>query len=145
MFPHVVTVFNVWEDDDLGKHYNITILRGVLLDISKGANIAKTGLSDADAATLYIPFIVTAESTTGDVKRYKEPKAFYAADNPGEFWTLDSGGESSSTSTYFAKGEISEQMSLKELRQAHEYVYDVSTVDIRDFGGDMAHWQVGGK
>ena len=36
-------------------------------------------------------------------------------------------------------------MSLKELRQAHEYVYDVSTVDIRDFGGDMAHFQVGGK
>ena len=72
--------------------------------------------------------------------------AYFTRQNPSlQEKTLDSGGESSSTSTYFAKGDISEQMSLKELRQAHEYVYDVSTVDIRDFGGDMAHWQVGGK
>ena len=66
MFPHVVTVFNSYEDDDLKMHSSITILRGVLLDVSKGTNVAKTGLADADAATLYIPFSVDAVSTTGD-------------------------------------------------------------------------------
>ena len=36
-------------------------------------------------------------------------------------------------------------MSLKELRQVYDFAYDVSTVDVRDFGGEMQHWQVGGK
>lgn len=79
MFPHTVTVFNSYEDDDLKIHNSITVLRGVLLDVSKGTNVAKTGLADADAATLYIPFSVDAVSTTGDKKTYVEPKAFYAA------------------------------------------------------------------
>ena len=52
MFPHVVTVFNSYEDDDLKMHNSITVLRGVLLDVSKGTNVAKTGLDDADADTL---------------------------------------------------------------------------------------------
>ena len=36
MFPHTVTVFNSYEDDDLKMHNSITVLRGVLLDMSKG-------------------------------------------------------------------------------------------------------------
>ena len=134
MFPHVVTVFNSYEDDDLKMHSSITILRGVLLDVSK-----------ADAATLYIPFSVDAVSTTGDKKTYVEPKAFYAAENQQGLWTLDSGGHSNSTSTYFVKGEVSEMMSLAQLQEKYDYAFDVSTVDVRDFGGDMMHWQVGGK
>ena len=82
MFPHVVTVFNSYEDDDLKMRYSVTILRGVLLDVSKGTNVAKTGLIDADAATLYIPFSVEAVSTTGDKKTYVDPKVFYAAKEP---------------------------------------------------------------
>lgn len=146
MFPHVVTVFNMWENPDtLETLYYVTILRGVLLDISKGTNIAKTGLTDADTATLYIPFTATAESSTGDAKTYVDPKEFYRAENKSELWTLDSGGQSSSTSTYFAKGEITDAMSLARLKEEYDYVYDVSSVDVRDFGGDMRHWQVGGK
>ncbi len=146
MFPHVVTVFNMWENPDtLETLYYVTILRGVLLDISKGTNIAKTGLTDADTATLYIPFTVTAESSTGDAKTYADPKKFYRAENKSELWTLDSGGQSSSTSTYFAKGEITDAMSLARLKEEYDYVYDVSSVDVRDFGGEMRHWQVGGK
>ncbi len=145
MFPHTVTVFNSYEDDDLKMHNSITILCGVLLDVSKGTNVAKTGLADADAATLYIPFSVDAVSTTGDKKTYVEPKAFYAAKDQQGLWTLDSGGHSNSTSTYFVKGEVSEMMSLAQLQEKYDYAFDVSTVDVRDFGGDMMHWQVGGK
>lgn len=36
-------------------------------------------------------------------------------------------------------------MSIKELKAARDYVFDATTVDIRDFGGDMQHWQVGGR
>lgn len=145
MFPHVVTVFNSWENDDLEQCYALTILRGVLLDVSKGANIAKSGLSDADAATLYIPFDVLAESTTGDIKTFAEPKAFYTAEDKSALWTLDSGGQSNSTSTYFVKGEVTDAMSFSKLVEAYDFAFDVSTVDVHDFGGNMAHWQVGGK
>ena len=36
-------------------------------------------------------------------------------------------------------------MSLAQLQENYDYAFDVSTVDVRDFGGDMMHWQVGGK
>lgn len=145
MFPHTVTIFNTWEDNDLEQHYNLTILRGVLLDISKGANIAKSGLSDADAATLYIPFNVHAESTTGDIRSFAEPKAFYSAADKTALWTLDSGGQSNSTSTYFVKGDVTDAMTFAKLSETYDYAFDVTTVDVHDFGGDMAHWQVGGR
>lgn len=145
MFPHVVTVFNAYEDDELVTRYSVTILRGVLLDVSKGTNVAKTGLSDADAATLYIPFSVDARGADGVRKRYVDPKVFYAAGDTQNLWTLDSGGKSNSTSTYFVKGEVTEPMSLAELKRAYDFVFDVTTVDVRDFGDDMMHWQVGGK
>lgn len=144
MFPHTVTVFNAWEDDNLEKQYEITILRGVLLDVSQGTNIAKTGLTDADTATLYIPFTVTAESTTGGSKAFSSPKEFYKATDKSALWTLDTGGESNSTSTYFVKGEITEKLSLSELKRSYDNVFDVKTVDIRDFGS-LQHWQVGAK
>lgn len=146
MFPHTVTIFNAWEDaDTLEQHYNLTILRGVLLDVSKGANVAKSGLTDADAATLYIPFNVRAESTTGDLKAFAAPKEFYTAADKSALWTLDSGGQSNSTSTYFVKGEVTDAMSFSKLVEAYDFAFDVSNVDVHDFGGDMAHWQVGGK
>lgn len=145
MFPHVVTIINSWEENDLSKSYGLTILRGVLLDMSKGTNVAKSGLDNADSATLYIPFTVVAESVSGAAKRYVAPIDFYAADDKATLWTLDSGGKTSSTSTYFCKGELTEPMSIKELKAARDYVFDATTVDIRDFGGDMQHWQVGGR
>jgi hypothetical protein len=144
VFPHTVSVFNTWEDAELNRHYNITILRGVFLDVSQGTNIAKTGLSDADKATLYIPLDVAAESTTGDSKAFAEPKVFYNAEGKNSLWTLDTGGESNSTSTYFVKGEVTEEMSLAALKKAYDNVFDVSTVDVRDFGS-LQHWMVGGR
>lgn len=150
MFPHVVTIFNAWEDEDLQPRVNVTILGteeegGVLLDISKGTNIAKTGLINADEATLYIPFNAAARATDGTARRFVSPREYYRAEDKNGLWTLDEGGQSNSTATYFAKGEIREALTYKEARQTLDHVYDVTAVDIRDFGGDMQHWQVSGK
>ena len=54
MFPHTVTVYNVGRDVDLSTMEetlinHITVLRGVLLDASKGTNVTKSGLEGADA------------------------------------------------------------------------------------------------
>ena len=55
--PHTVTIYNsVKETDpatfkDVTKLY-VTILRGVLCEASKGAQVRKTGLEGADAVNL---------------------------------------------------------------------------------------------
>ena len=59
MFPHTVTVYNT-ETEELSENdfeptlvNHITVLRGVLLDASKGSNVTKSGLEGADAVNLY--------------------------------------------------------------------------------------------
>lgn len=140
-----MTVFNAWPGESLKSQVNATILRGVLLDISKGTNIAKTGLVGADEATLYIPFTVDARSPDGTPRRYVSPKEYYKLADKSGAWTLDEGGTGNSLATYFAKGEHAEALKYSEARAAYDYVYDVTAVDIRDFGGSMQHWQVSGK
>ena len=72
MFPHTVTVYNVLEDEKTGlPTFNITILRGVFLDISKGSNVMKSGILDADSATLHIPMGIKAvNALTGEEQKF---------------------------------------------------------------------------
>ena len=143
--PHTATVFNTWEDEDFNQHIVATVLRGVFIDISKAANVSKSGLTDADACKMFIPFDVRAESIDGGYKSFVNPFEFYTAEDKETLWTLDNAGQSNSTATYFVKGEVHELLTLAELKQRFE-AFDVTTVDIRDFGSDaMRHWQVGGK
>lgn len=88
MFPHVVTLYNTKSielpenkfEPTLVNH--ITVLRGVLLDASKGVNVNKSGLEGADAVTLYIPVNVDAvDGLTGRKKRYVGPREFWNADD----------------------------------------------------------------
>ena len=63
--PHTVTIYNVVQEidpttlDEAEKVYT-TILRGVMLQASKGVNVRESGLESADAVNLYIPFAVEA-------------------------------------------------------------------------------------
>lgn len=146
--PHVATVYNAYEDSSYNIVYNITILNGVFMDESKGTNIAKSGLSDADAVRMFIPFDVKAVDSLGNAKTYLPPKEFYASANKSLYWTLDTGGQASGVATYFVKGSVVEttDKSYAKMREKYDAVYNVSSVDIRDFGtADMQHWQVGGR
>lgn len=146
--PHVVTLYNVTEDPQtLEVSYNITILPSVFLDRSQATNIEKTGLRDADAATLFIPFDVEAvDAITGTSKQYISPKAYMALEDKSGYWTLAPGGASSAVDCFFIKGVIISQLGYNKLRDGYDDVYDVTTIDTRDFGSeDMQHWQVGGR
>lgn len=146
--PHVVTLYNASEDPiTLEITYNITVLSGVFLDRGQSANVAKTGLKDADAATLFIPFSVEAtDATTGAPKSYITPKAYRALSSTAGYWTLESGGVSSKADCFFVKGNVVSQLNYAQLREQYDDVYIVTTVDTRDFGSeDMQHWQVGGR
>jgi hypothetical protein len=146
--PHVVTLYNVSENPEtLEQDYNITVLKGVFLDRSHARNIEKSGLRDADSATLFIPFSVDAtDGVSGLTKQYIGPKAYRDLADPSDYWTLEAGGNSSGVDCFFIKGEVVTKAGYRYIRENYDNVYDVTTVDERDFGStDMQHWQVGGR
>lgn len=148
MFPHTVTIYNVTSEIDkttltekLVNH--ITILRGVLLDASKAANVARSGLEGADAVNLYIPFSVNAvDGVTGQKKRYAPPMEFWRMEDKSGYWTLSVTGHGGKT--IFVKGEVVEpDLTEEKISMAYDGVYNVTKVDEKDFGS-LKHFQVGG-
>lgn len=145
--PHTVTIYNVVQDIDPATldevtHVYITILRGVMLQASKGANVRESGLEGADAANLYIPFAVEAvDGKTGAAKAYAKPQEFAKAADRSGLWTLSYNGNGGET--VFVKGEfISDNMTVV---QYHDDCYKVTKVDAMDYGSaDMRHFEVGG-
>lgn len=146
--PHTVTVYNIVRETDLSTlkevdHVYITILRGVMLQASKGANVRQSGLEGADAANLYIPFTVEAvDGKTGAEKTCAKPQEFVKAADRNGLWTLSYNGNGGDT--VFVKGEfVSDDMTAVE---SHDDCYNVTKVDAMDYGSaDMRHWEVGGK
>lgn len=145
--PHTVTIYNIVRETDLATlgevdHVYITILRGVMLQASKGANVRESGLEGADAANLYIPFAVEAvDGKTGEAKTYAKPQEFFKAADRSGLWTLSYNGNGGET--VFVKGEfISDNMTVV---QYHDDCYKVTKVDAMDYGSaDMRHFEVGG-
>lgn len=149
MFPHTVTVYNVTQETDENfrdtqKSY-ITVIRCVLLEASKAANVRASGLEGADAVNLYIPFSSPAvDGVTGAVKRYVGPQEFWRATDKSKIWTLSTDGNGGTT--FFVKGEVVEPDKTEErIEMLYDDVYKVTKVDMKDFGSSsMQHWQVGG-
>lgn len=135
--PHSVTLIMAEEDS-----YNAVLLQNVFLDLSKRTNVNKSGLADADGATLFIPFSVDAGGKT-----YLPPKQYAAQEDKTPYWTLSDDGENSGADCYFIKGAQTTDLYPYSLAtQKHDFVYRVSSVDLRDFGSErMRHWMVGGR
>lgn len=147
MFPHTVTVYNVTAEnpDTLMPDVQITILRGVFLEISQGANIVKTGLENADAATLHIPMRIKAvNAVTGQEQKYVPPKEYDRLTDKSGFWTV---GRRDNQTCFFVKGEVVEQMAdYAAINDRYDFCYAVTTVDIPDYGNpELRDFVVGGK
>ena len=149
--PHTVTIYNVTQETDqttfkdMQKSY-ITVLRGVMLQASKAANVRQSGLEGADAVNLYIPFSAPAvDGVTGAAKRYVGPQEFWRAVDKSGLWTLSTDGNGGTT--FFVKGEVVEPEKTEEaIEMLYDDVYKVTKVDMKDFGSaDMQHWEVGGS
>lgn len=152
MFPHTVTMYNVEINTDPSTIKDviinhITILRGVLLDASKAANIRATGLTGADAVNLYIPRGVEAvDGVTGEDKQYVDSIYFWRSDNKSGIWTMSVGGTKThgvNGSCYFVKGEaVHPDLSVDAIEMMYDHVYDITSIDDKDFGG-LPHWEIG--
>lgn len=137
MFPHTITVYSLTEDAvTFQKVYNITVLNGVLVDESQGANVLKSGLTTADAVTVFIPFLVDSGAKT-----FLPEKEYEKSIEQTRHWTLRPGKD------FFVRGEVIEPgKTRQQLEEMYDGVYSITTVDTKNFGtSDMQHWQIGGR
>ncbi len=132
MFPHTVTVYNKYKEGTAEK-WQRTVLRGVFWNAIKGATMRRTGVASADGLQLIIPFSVLAG------RAYKPPKAWAALEDKDSCWTLQSGD-------VVVRGEIAREVvkSSSEL-MALDDVLTITSVDTKDFGGSLAHWEVSAR
>lgn len=141
MFPHTVTVYTITEDmETLDVMTNITVVRGVLVDASKAANVRASGLDGADSVNLYIPFDAeSVDGVTGADKAYIEPKSYHAAIDKTDIWTMDPG------ISFFVKGEVvNPDLTFQEINVKYDNVHMITKVDTKDFG-NLQHFEVGGN
>ena len=83
---------------------------------------------------------------TGEEQKFVSPKEYEQLENVSGYWTLRTGGKSSVTDCFFVKGEVVEEASYSDISRRYDDVYDVTSVDTKDFGSkSMWHWEVGGS
>ncbi len=132
MFNDTVTVFNKYKNGS-AEMWQRTVLVGVYWNAIKGAVMRKTGVSSADSVVIIIPKNIVTE------RKYENPVAFAELSDKSQNWTLSSGD-------YIVKGAVDYEIekSIKGLN-AFDDVCRISSVDFKDFGGNMAHFEVSAK
>ena len=132
-----VTLFNrSFNAETEEETYYPTLLEGVDLVETKGANVSKSGLDSADAAKLFV--------CIGDVnKTYMEPKAWDALteDEKKNYITFHS------TEDFFVKGDqtavdLPETDAYEWMRNNFDDVYKVTNID--KYEDILPHFEVGG-
>nr|DAH13625.1 MAG TPA: hypothetical protein [Caudoviricetes sp.] len=132
-----VTLFNrSFNAETEEETYYPTLLEGVDLVETKGANVSKSGMDSADAAKLFV--------CIGDVnKTYMEPKAWDALteDEKKNYITFHS------TEDFFVKGDqtavdLPETDAYEWMRNNFDDVYKVTNID--KYEDILPHFEVGG-
>ena len=132
-----VTLFNrSYNAETEEEKYCPTLLEGVDLVETKGANVSKSGMDSADAVKLYIDF-------TNLAKPYLSPKAWdvLPEEEKRNYITFHS------TEDFFVKGdhtdvELPEESAYEWMHENFDDVYKVTTVD--KYEDILPHFEVGG-
>lgn len=133
-YKDTVTVYNHYESKkEYTDKWYPTVLTDVRLLIQKGANVAETGMSSADTATLNI-------HTDNLKKPYLLPKQWQTSEDKTAAFTL-------SESDFFVDGDTSaEDNEIEDFAQYMKNKYDrcfqITTVDEYTL---IPHLEVGGK
>lgn len=132
--PQIVTLYNLRNDADAP---NLTVLRNVFVDRSRGAGLSMTGMTNEDTVKLYIPAIAMAENPiTGDTQHYISPKLYLEKTDKSRFWTIDP--KAGNGSCFFAMGHLSEVGKYQDINAKHDDVFRIGTATLRNFGSPMA-------
>lgn len=135
-----VTLFNrSFNAETEEETYYPTLLEGVDLVETKGANVSKSGMDSADAVKLYIGFVDVNKT----FKPYLPPKAWDALpeEEKQNYITFHP------TEDFFVKGdctdvELPEECAYEWTHENFDDVYKVTTVD--KYEDILSHFEVGG-
>lgn len=164
MFPHTVTLYNVAVETDKTNIESavvnhITLLKGVLVDATKGVNTRESGLIGADSVIVYVPFDVeAADAVTGEPKKYMPPVEFWRTEDRSKVWTfaISAKGSGLDGYTFFVKGvalppetdkkgnPLKPELVAGVVEGMYDHVYNITKIDEKDFGG-LKHWEIGGN
>lgn len=133
MLSDTMTIYNKYVESGAEK-WKRTVLRGVYWNANKGAVLRKTGAASADSVTILIPRRIAPG------RDYRKPVTWEAQASKGSTWTLKAGDT-------VVKGCVSVEIkrSIDKELAGYDDVLTIANVDDKDFGGDMAHWEVTGK
>lgn len=134
-YNKTVTIWNRAESDDVmgSESWFPTVLNNVRLLVSKGRNMATSGLTEADKAKLHI-------STKDLSKEYMEPIEWDKSDNKSEAFTLCQDRD------FFTVGDTSSVVPTDDfyqyMKSNYDGVYMVGNVDTFEL---IPHLEVGGN
>lgn len=133
-----VTIYNKYMDSITGYEIWLpTLIENVDYTATQGANITKSGLSTADAVTVFINYSALP-------KPYKTPKEWQAltAEDKAKYVTFSQGTDffifgDSTSNVITTKGFFS------DMQKRYSDCYKVTTVDRYD--DILPHFEIGGK
>lgn len=136
-YNKTVTVYNKTTDDLMGNEtWYVTVLENVRLLVTKGANVSKSGMDSADAASLYVKPELLPEGS----KSYLQPKEWQNSTEKENYFTF-TGGED-----FFVEGDTSAEEILEDgffsyMKEKYDNCFKVTNVDKYDL---IPHLEVGG-
>lgn len=146
-----VTVFNLYRSKQLGvSTWYPHVIKANYFNADRAANIAKTGLENADSAKLHIPYKNTEGKVMIGELQYLDPKAWDNQTNDmyGKTITFTEGedffyiGEFSETpvnDSNYAQGTVS---GFKDyMNRNHDRVYTIKTAGMYHL---IPHFEIGG-
>ena len=137
-YNKTVTVYNKTSDDLMGTEtWYATVLENVRLLVTKGANVSKSGMDSADAASLY----VKPELLQDGCKKYLPAKEWLRMpDKCKEFFFTFASGED-----FFVEGDTTREEYTEEffscMKEKYDNCFKVTNVDRYEL---IPHLEVGG-
>lgn len=134
-YNKTVTVYNKVSSGVMGREtWYPTLLENVRLLVTKGSNIAKSGLESADTAKLFV-------KTDNLSKQYLKPLSWQKTDDKEQYFTFTNGND------FFVEGDTREEQILEEdfynhMKAKYDNCFLVNNVDEYYL---IPHLEVGGK
>lgn len=138
-YNKTVTVYNKTTDDLMGNEtWYATVLENVRLLVTKGANVSKSGMDSADAASLYVKPELLQDGCNG----YLPEKEWHRMPDKCKnfFFTFTSGED------FFVEGDTSSEEILESdffsfMKEKYDNCFKVTNVDRYEL---IPHLEVGG-
>ena len=135
------TLYNRWRNPQTGKdEYRPVYLEAVHWESREGANVASSGLANADVLLMIVWLNVHAEG-----RAYVRPKEYarLSQENIDKHWTISKGIDR------VVKGKVDGAAVITDIKQItnnYDDCFAISTADTMDFGPRYAwHIEAGGK